>query len=71
MKIILRIFVAALLFCAVPAQAQHNPFLDKKAKNKPSAKMAKENRKTLKKQKKSAKKQMRRSKKGLNRKGKR
>ena len=57
------------MFFAFPVKAQYNPYLDKKAKNKPSAIMAKENRKSLRKQKKGAKKQMRRSRRHLNRKG--
>jgi hypothetical protein len=44
----------------------YNPYLEKKAKNKPSAVMARQDKKELKRQKKAAKKQMRRSKKRLN-----
>lgn len=43
--------------------AQYNPYLRKKAKNKPSAKMARENRKEIKRQNRVAKRQMRRSRK--------
>jgi hypothetical protein len=39
----------------------YNPYLDRKAKNKPSAIMARENKRELKRQKRVAKKQMRRS----------
>ncbi len=41
----------------------YNPYLDKKSKNKPSAKIAKADKKELKKQKRRAKRQMRRSRK--------
>lgn len=53
---------------AVPVKAQYNPYLDKKKKNKPSAVMAKQNKKDMKRQKKAAKKQMKRSKRRLNKK---
>jgi hypothetical protein len=43
----------------------YNPYLDKKAKNKPSARMAKGNKKELRRQKRAAKKQMRRNKKAI------
>jgi hypothetical protein len=63
------IFLLSFLFVlSKPALAQHNPYLDKKAKNKPSAVMAKQGRKEMKKQKRVAKRQMRRSKKHINRK---
>lgn len=45
----------------------YNPYLDKKAKNKPSAKMARAEKKELKKQKKRAKRQMRKSRKSTSR----
>lgn len=45
----------------------YNPYLDKKAKNKPSAKLAREDKKELGRQKKAARKQMRRSRKRVNR----
>jgi hypothetical protein len=44
----------------------YNPYLKKKAKNKPSAVMARQDKKELQRQKKAAKKQMRRSKRSLN-----
>jgi hypothetical protein len=44
----------------------YNPYVDAKAKNKPSARMAKGDRKELKRQKRSAKRQLRRSKRKLN-----
>jgi hypothetical protein len=43
----------------------YNPYLDKKAKDKPSARMARSEKKELKKQKRKARKQMRRSKKRI------
>ncbi len=46
--------------------SSYNPYLKKKAKNKPSARMARADKKELQRQKKAAKKQMRRSKKRLN-----
>lgn len=45
----------------------YNPYLDKKAKNKPSAIIARGDKRELKKQKRAAKKQMRRSRKKVNR----
>lgn len=45
----------------------YNPYLDRKAKNKPSAIQARQDKRDLNRQKKVARKQMRRSKKGLNR----
>jgi hypothetical protein len=44
----------------------YNPYLEKKAKNKPSAQLAKSNRREIKRQNKVAKKQMRRSRKKVN-----
>lgn len=41
----------------------YNPYLDKKAKNKPSAILARQDKKELKRQKRGAKKQLRRSRK--------
>jgi inosine/xanthosine triphosphate pyrophosphatase family protein len=46
--------------------SSYNPYLEKKAKNKPSARMARADKKELHKQKKAARKQMRRSKRRLN-----
>ncbi len=46
--------------------SSYNPYLKKKAKNKPSAVMARQDKKELHRQKKAARKQMRRSKKRLN-----
>jgi hypothetical protein len=43
----------------------YNPYLDKKSKNKPSAKIARADRKELKKQKRRAKRQMRKSKRAI------
>ncbi len=43
----------------------YNPYLDKKAKNKPSARMARGDKKELRRQKRIAKKQMRRNKKTI------
>jgi hypothetical protein len=71
MKLLSRICVLLLLFSFQPITAQHNPYLDKKKKNLPSAKMARENRKHLKRQNKEAKKQMRRSKRDIGRANKR
>ena len=63
------IYLLAVIFAfSLPAKAQYNPYLDKKAKNKPSAVMARQNRKELRKQKRAAKKQMRRSKRHVGRK---
>jgi hypothetical protein len=45
----------------------YNPYLDRKKKNKPSAMMARENKKELKHQKRVAKRQMRRSKRRVGR----
>lgn len=45
----------------------YNPYLDRKAKNKPSAIQARQDKRDLNRQKKVARKQMRRSKKSLNR----
>lgn len=45
----------------------YNPYLDKKAKNKPSAKQAREDKKELNRQKKAARKQMKRSRRRVNR----
>lgn len=44
----------------------YNPYVDAKAKNKPSAKMARGNKKEMKRQKKVAKKQLRKGKKAVN-----
>ena len=46
----------------------YNPYLKKKGKDKPSAKMAREDKRNLKKQKRTNRKQMRRAKKSLGRK---
>jgi hypothetical protein len=46
----------------------YNPYLDRKKKNKPSAVMARENKRELKHQKRVAKRQMRRSKRRVGRK---
>jgi hypothetical protein len=46
----------------------YNPYLDKKAKNKPSAIMMRGDKKELRRQKRAAKKQMRHSKRHVNRK---
>ncbi len=46
--------------------SSYNPYLEKKAKNKPSARMARQDKKELERQKKAARKQMRRSKKKVN-----
>ena len=62
------LLLSFVFLCSLPGRAQHNPYLDKKKKNRPSAVMAKQNKKDLRKQKKAAKKQMRRSKKHINRK---
>jgi hypothetical protein len=50
---------------ALPSKAQYNPYLDKKRKNKPSAVMARQNKKDLKRMKKTSKRQMRRSRKKI------
>ncbi|MDX2171750.1 MAG: hypothetical protein SFY56_01430 [Bacteroidota bacterium] len=47
-------------------KTEYNPYLEKSAKNKPSARIAKGNKKDLRRQKRAAKKQMRRSKKAVN-----
>lgn len=44
----------------------YNPYVDAKAKNKPSARMARGDKKELKRQKRAAKRQLRRSKRKLN-----
>jgi hypothetical protein len=44
----------------------YNPYLDRKAKNKPSARMARGDKKELRRQKRLAKKQMRRGKRAVN-----
>jgi hypothetical protein len=46
--------------------SSYNPYLEKKAKNKPSARLARQDQKELQRQKKAARKQMRRSKRSLN-----
>jgi hypothetical protein len=46
----------------------YNPYLDRKGKNKPSSKMAREDKKYIKRSNREAKKQMRHSKKGLGKK---
>jgi hypothetical protein len=67
MKKLLAFLIIVFSCCfAVPAKAQHNPYLDKKAKNKPSAVMARQNKKEMRRQKRMARKQMRRSRKRLN-----
>jgi hypothetical protein len=66
MKKIVTLFILFFSLLAVPLKAQYNPYLDKKKKNKPSAVMAKQNKKDMKRQKKAAKKQMKRSKRRLN-----
>jgi hypothetical protein len=63
MKLLYRILFLALVLCFQPLKAQYNPYLKKKAKNKPSAVMARQNKKEVKKQKHRAKRQMRRSRK--------
>jgi hypothetical protein len=56
------------LFLAPSAlQAQHNPYLDRKKKNKPSVRQSREDARHLKQQKKLAKKQMRKSRKAIGR----
>lgn len=67
MKYVYRILIFALVLCFQPLNAQYNPYLKKKAKNKPSAVMARQNKKEIKRQKHRAKRQMRRSKKKTNR----
>lgn len=47
-------------------KAEYNPYLEKSAKNKPSARIAKGNKKDLRRQKRAAKKQMRKNKKAVN-----
>jgi len=68
MKNILKIFLVLFVFSFQSLNAQYNPYLKKKAKNKPSAVMARQNKKEVKRQKKVAKRQMRKSKKTLGRK---
>lgn len=58
-KITILLFL--LMGLLMPLKAQYNPYLDKKRKNKPSAVMAKKDKKNLKQQKKQARKQLRRS----------
>jgi hypothetical protein len=65
-KILLLLFV--LPFFGGQLKAQHNPYLDKKKKDRPSAVMARQDKKELRRQKKMAKKQMRRSKRHVGRK---
>lgn len=45
----------------------YNPYLDRKRKDKPSARMARQNQKDVKRQQKEAKKQMRKSRKSISR----
>ncbi len=47
-------------------KGSYNPYLDTKAKKKPSARMARGDKKELKRQKRNAKRQLRRNKKALN-----
>jgi hypothetical protein len=60
MKSFLKIIVVSL-FLSSPIYSQYNPFLRKKNKNKPSVKLARQNKKDIRKQNKVAKRQMRRS----------
>lgn len=48
------------------SKSEYNPYLEKSAKNKPSARMAKGDKKELRRQKRNAKRQMRHNKKTLN-----
>lgn len=66
MKSILKIIFVFLFFSA-PLYSQYNPFLRKKNKNKPSVKLARQNKKDIRKQNKVAKRQMRRSRRRVNR----
>lgn len=68
MRHLITLLVFVFLFSSQTARAQYNPYLDKKAKKKPSAVMARQNKKDMKKGKKAARKQMRRSKRHINRK---
>lgn len=68
MKKIIVGLVLMFVVIAVPAKAQYNPYLDKKRKNKPSAVMARENKKHMKRQNKAAKRQLKRSRKQVHRK---
>jgi len=65
MKFLKIFLVIGSVFLSTLLPAQNNPYLDKKQKNRPSAKMRRENTKHLKKQKKEARKQMRRSKRSI------
>ncbi len=71
MKFLRYLTLITLVFSSTLLSAQNNPYLDKKKKNRPSAKMRSENNRHLKKQKKEAKKQMRRSKRSIARNNKR
>jgi hypothetical protein len=66
MKSILKI-IFVLVFFSTPLYSQYNPFLRKKNKNKPSVKLARQNKKDIRKQNKVAKRQMRRSRRRVNR----
>jgi hypothetical protein len=68
MKKLVSLLLFGFLLCSLNLNAQYNPYLDKKAKKKPSAVMARQNKKDLRKQKKVARKHMRRSKRRLNKK---
>jgi hypothetical protein len=71
MKLAKYVALIAFVFSSALVSAQHNPYLDKKKKNRPSAKIRNDNNRHLKKQKKEAKKQMRRSKRSIARNNKR
>jgi hypothetical protein len=66
MKKLISFFAFIFLLSSFNAKAQYNPYLDKKAKKKPSAVMARQNKKDIRKGKKAARRQMRRSKRRLN-----
>jgi hypothetical protein len=67
MRNLVLLLASFFLLAGTPLAAQNNPYLDRKNKNKPSVRMARETKKDLKKQKKAAKKQMRKSKRSISR----
>jgi hypothetical protein len=63
--------LAAFFLLPVEGNAQHNPYLDRKKKNRPSVRQKRDDAKHLKRQKRMAKKQMRRSRRDISRANKR
>jgi hypothetical protein len=63
-SLIATVLTAFLLF-PLSGASQHNPYLDKKKKNKPSVKQRREDARALKAQKKAARKQMRKTRRAI------